>query len=258
MHAQQIELHHIEEYLSYCRSIGLSPRSVARKTSAIRSFFKFLTQEGILPANPASQLSAQKPGRPLPRVLHMVQIQKILDAPDVSKPAGVRDRAILELIYSSGLRVSELVDLHRESVMANTGTLRVTGKGSKERIVPVGEIALQWIQKYLAEARSQIDKGKPRKWLFLSNRGSRMTRQTVWHLLKKYARRAGVHSKLSPHTLRHSFATHLIEGGADLRSVQEMLGHSSVATTQIYTHVSRKHLREVYLTSHPRGRKPVT
>jgi integrase/recombinase XerD len=237
------------------RSSGLAPRSISRSISALRSLYRFLLQEGLLKKNPIADLGSPKAGAPLPRIASSQQIRKMLDVIDVERPSGVRDRAILELFYAAGLRVSELADLKFESVLLEPKIARVIGKGSKERLVPVGEEAIFWLKRYLAEVRKKLDRGRPSEWLFLSNRGGRMTRQTIWHLIKKYVRLSGVTGRISPHTLRHSFATHLIEGGADLRSVQEMLGHASVATTQIYTHLSRRHLREVYIAAHPRARK---
>ena len=210
---------------------------------------------GLKSWKPSYRSHSSKRRPPLPRLLSLSQIQKILAAPDIIKPEGLRDRAILELCYASGLRVSELTDTTYENLQTDAGLIRVFGKGSKERIVPVGKEAAYWIQTYVKKARNYFDRGKPQKWLFLSRRGRKMSRQSIWHLLKKYAREAGVFSRLSPHTLRHSFATHCLERGADLRSVQQMLGHASVSTTQIYTHLSRRHLKEVYGAHHPRARK---
>ncbi|MFH1018806.1 MAG: site-specific tyrosine recombinase XerD [Pseudomonadota bacterium] len=237
------------------RSRGLAPRSLTRSISALRALYRFLLQEGFLKKNPINDLDSPRLGSPLPKIASPHQIRKVLESVDLTRPAGVRDRAILEVFYAAGLRVSELADLKFESVLFEAKIARVVGKGSKERLVPVGDEALFWLRKYMAEARKTLDRGKPAEWLFLSNRGRRMTRQTIWHLIRKYARKAAISTKMSPHTLRHSFATHLIEGGADLRSVQEMLGHASVATTQIYTHLSRKHLRDVYAAAHPRAKK---
>ncbi|HLG19546.1 MAG TPA: site-specific tyrosine recombinase XerD [Bdellovibrionota bacterium] len=245
----------IDSFLSHKAREGYSNRSVLRAISAIRSFYRFLQQENLVPSTPAEDLRLPRLGRPLPKVLSADQIRRILEAPDLTKPRGLRDRALLELFYASGLRVSELTAITYENFQLEMGLVRVLGKGSRERIVPVGDEARHWIERYLQEGRNRMDRGKLQKWLFLSNRGRRMTRQTVWHLLRKYARQVGVTAKLSPHTLRHSFATHLLEGGADLRSVQQMLGHASLSTTQIYTHLSRKHVRDVYRDHHPRAQK---
>lgn len=232
---------------SFFGKLGKSPRSVARAMSALRTFFHFLRQESILENNPMDSIRTPKLGSPLPKIASESQVRNLLEGIDLTKPKGIRDRAILELFYSSGLRVSELINLTFESLHLTEGVIRVIGKGNKERLIPLGEEASDWLKKYATEARGKLDKGKPSKWLFLSQQGRQMTRQTVWHLIKK-------RSTLSPHTLRHSFATHLVENGADLRSVQEMLGHASVATTQIYTHLSRKHVREVYKSHHPRAK----
>ncbi len=252
---EHITRQHAEGFQSHLSREGKSSRSIVRAISAIRSFYKFLSRENLVRKQITQEFSAPRLSRGLPRAISPEQMEKILEAPDVEKKEGLRDRAILELFYSSGLRVSELVSLTYESLHMDTALLRVTGKGSKERVVPVGKHALHWINTYVQKARGEFDKGKPQKWLFLSNRGRAMTRQTVWHLLRKYARKGGIPSKVSPHVLRHSFATHLLEGGADLRSVQQMLGHATVATTQIYTHLSRKHLKNAYNTFHPRAKK---
>lgn len=255
---EQITQEHAEGFQAHLSQEGKSSRSIVRAISAVRSFYRFLSRENLVDKNVKQVFSAPRLSRGLPRALSASQMIKILEAPDVEKKEGLRDRAILELFYASGLRVSELVSLTYEALHTETGLLRVTGKGSKERIVPVGKQALHWVERYVQRARGELDRGKPQKWLFLSNRGRAMTRQTVWHLLRKYARLSGIPSRVSPHVLRHSFATHLLEGGADLRSVQQMLGHATVATTQIYTHLSRRHLRETYGKFHPRARKDQT
>ncbi|MFH1262389.1 MAG: site-specific tyrosine recombinase XerD [Pseudomonadota bacterium] len=246
----------VEAFLTSAQKSGLSPRSTLRAVSAVRSFFRFLQQEGIARHDPAEGVILPKIGRPLPKALSVEQVRRIVEAPDLQKPEGIRDRAILELCYAAGLRVSELIEATYDSLAVGTDVIRVFGKGSKERVIPIGKEAAHWVSRYLKEARNRLDRGRPQPWLFLGNRGSRMTRQAVWRLIKKYALAAGVPTTLSPHTLRHSFATHCLERGADLRSIQQMLGHASVATTQIYTHLSRKHLKEVYGAYHPRARKP--
>jgi len=247
----------VEAFLASLKERRLATPSVLRAVSAVRSFYKFLYVEKAVDRNPLKEVELPRAGLHLPKTLSLSQVRQMLAAPDVSTPAGIRDRAILELAYSSGLRVSELTSLTWDAVSHEVGLIRVVGKGSRERLVPIGEEALHWIDR-CGKIRGKFDRGKPQKWLFLSNRGRRMTRQTVWHLLRKYARAAGLSSRVSPHTLRHSFATHLLEGGADLRSVQQMLGHASLSTTQIYTHVSRKHLHAVYTAHHPRARKTPT
>lgn len=246
---------HAEKYLETTQKRGTSTRSLLRAVSAIRSFYRFLRREGLATHNPFEKIPMPRMGRPLPHVTTPDQIRRIFEMPKLETSGGLRDRAILELFYSSGLRVSEVADLALTSLHPESGILRVFGKGSKERLVPVGAEALHWLDRYRNESRPKLDHQKSVKWLFLSNRGRRMTRQTIWHAIRKYARSAGLGGKLSPHTLRHSFATHLLEGGADLRSVQQMLGHASVATTEIYTHLSRKHVRKVYEAAHPRARR---
>ncbi len=254
LHPSEVTKKLIEDFIAWQKQKGLAVRSVLRSISALRSFYQFLQLENWVNGNPLQGIILPKLGRPLPKSLSMSQIERILKAPDLTRKDGIRDRALLELGYASGLRVTEIICLSFENFQLDSGFVRVFGKGSRERIVPVGEEAIYWIKRYLEEARGQFDRGKPQEWIFLSNRGKKMTRQTVWHLIRKYSRIAGIGIKNSPHTLRHSFATHLLEGGADLRSVQKMLGHASLSTTQIYTHVSRKHLKEIYLAHHPRAK----
>ncbi len=255
---ERVKKDHAETFFAQLQRQGYASRSVLRAASAIRSFYKFALGEGWMEKNPLKDLPLPKTGRHLPKALSQVNVGRLLDAPDTTTPAGIRDRAILELFYSSGLRVSELASLTWDAFSRETKLVRVVGKGSKERIVPIGEEAFHWAERYLAEARPKLDRGKPQTYFFLSRLGRQMTRQTIWHLIRKYARSIGFEGKISPHMLRHSFATHLLEGGADLRSVQQMLGHASVATTQIYTHLSRKHLHSVYETHHPRAKKSLT
>ena len=203
-------------------------------------------------ANPTRAIASGKLPRPLPKTLSVGQVESMLHAPDDQTPLGLRDRAILEVFYSCGLRVTEIVSLRIEKVFFNEEFVQVVGKGDKERMVPIGEEALHWLRRYLGEVRPRwIKKSSP--WVFLSRRGGAMTRQTVWHAIRKYALASG--NRASPHTLRHSFATHLLESGADLRSIQQMLGHQSLSTTQIYTHVSKGHLRKEYDRAHPRAKK---
>jgi len=231
---------------------GLMPRSLARLVSSLRSFFKFLPQENYLKKNPAEGLTSPSLWVTLPRVLTVEEVERLLEKPDLKKPQGLRDRAILEVLYGSGLRVSEVISLELKDVRLNQGFLICKGKGNKERIVPVSRAATRWIRAYLKDVRPCWDKkGSPA--LFLTRRGHAFTRQGIWKVLKIYGQEAGLMNKIHPHVLRHSFATHLLERGADLRSVQMLLGHSQITTTQIYTHVSRERLRRIYDRFHPRA-----
>ena len=239
-------------YVQIRRAAGLSARSAARLLSALRGFFRHCAAEGIVPEDSSAQLTSPKTWTALPRVLSPEEIDALLAAPDVTTPRGLRDRAMIETLYASGLRVSELVRLETERTDLEGGTLLVVGKGNKERLVPVGREARKWIGRYLREARPALDRARS-EFLFLTGRGSPMTRQRFWQLIELYARGAGIRSRISPHVLRHSFATHMLERGADLRSVQMLLGHADIATTQIYTHVSRSRLRRVYDDFHPRA-----
>jgi integrase/recombinase XerD len=231
---------------------GLSARSMARRISALRSFFRFLVLSGFLKKNPASQLTSPSTWLSLPKVLTVKEVEALLGATDEAKPQGLRDRAMLEVLYGSGLRVSELASIKPPDLNLDDGFLVCRGKGGKERIVPVGRPACGFVARYLREVRPRYETG-PSPFLFLTRRGRGFTRQGLWKLLKGYAGKAGLSAKISPHILRHSFATHLLERGADLRSVQLMLGHSQITTTQIYTHVSRERLRHVYDQFHPRA-----
>jgi integrase/recombinase XerD len=231
---------------------GLSARSMARLVSALKSFFKFLILSGFLKKNPATQLSTPSTWLALPKVLTVKEVEDLLRAPDEKKPQGLRDRAMLEVLYGSGLRVSELVTLKPADVNLDEGFLICRGKGGKERIVPLGREACGYAGRYLREVRVRFEGGAS-PFLFLTRRGKGFTRQGFWKLLKAHAEKAGLAPRISPHILRHSFATHLLERGADLRSVQLMLGHSQITTTQIYTHVSRERLRRVYDQFHPRA-----
>ena len=244
----------LERWLLHLHGAGLSARSRARALSAARGFFKFLVADGWRTDDPAARLKAPKPGRPLPKVLSQDDVTRLLDAPDRSQPRGLRDRAMLELLYSSGLRVTELVTLELNQLRADPPILLVRGKGDKERMVPVGPAALAAIDRYLGEGRPLL-KGARSPYLFPGPTGKPLTRQGFWKAVKRYALQAGVTAELSPHTLRHSFATHLLEGGADLRVVQAMLGHADIATTEIYTHVSSKRLHEVHRSAHPRAER---
>jgi integrase/recombinase XerD len=239
------------DYLSSLR--GLSSRSVARRVSSVRSFFKFLVREGILPANPVSGVRAPSIGRPLPKYLTVTEVESLLAAPDRATPEGMRDRAMLMLMYAAGLRATEVVTLRMENVDPNAGFLRVLGKGGKERVVPVAEAALAALREYMDDWRPMFPAKKATNALFLSRLGRPVTRQTLWNRIARWALEAGIRTRISPHTLRHSFAGHLLAGGADLRAVQTMLGHADISTTQIYTHVTPERLREIHRKHHPRG-----
>lgn len=241
-------------HLQARRASGLSARSSARLVSALRGFFAFAASEGIVSEDPTAHLSSPKSWTTLPHALSSRDVEALLSAPDEGEPLGLRDRAMLETLYATGLRVSELVRLERERVDLEGGTVLVLGKGNKERLVPVGREARAWIARYLRDVRPAVDVRRS-PYLFLNRRGEAMTRQRFWQIIEKHARAAGIRGRISPHVLRHSFATHLLEHGADLRAVQMMLGHADISTTQIYTHVSRARLRSVYDEFHPRARK---
>ena len=243
----------LQAYLAYRFRQGYSPRSTARLLSCLRSFFRYAIRQNWCVVDPSLDVEPPKLGRALPKSLSESEVEALLEAPRVSDPVEFRDRAMLELLYACGLRVSELVGLTLLSVSINQGIVRVVGKGSKERLVPMGEEALLWLQRYLAEARPELVAKKSNDFLFPSLRGQQMTRQTFWHRIKLYAKRAEIRSPLSPHTLRHAFATHLLNHGADLRVVQMLLGHADLTTTQIYTHVAQQRLQDLHSAHHPRG-----
>jgi len=232
---------------------GYQARSAARWLSCVRGFYRHQVRKGRLGADPSAGLALPKLGRSLPGSLSEAEVVALLDAPELANPVGLRDRAMLELLYASGLRVTELVSLTAASLNLRQGVLRVVGKGGKERLVPVGQEALHWVERYLAEARPALVQGSPSSALFPSRLGQPMTRQTFWHAIKRHALKAGIRRPISPHTLRHAFATHLLNHGADLRAVQMMLGHADLSTTQIYTHVARARLKELHEAHHPRG-----
>jgi len=240
-------------YLTLRVQSGARPRTTARLLSSLRRFYQYLVREGCLNADPSAQIDAPKLGRPLPKSLTEGEVEALLQAPDVNRFLGLRDRAMLELLYASGLRVSELIDLPVSQLNLRQGVLRVVGKGNKERLVPLGEEAGEWLDSYLEQARPALLQGRMSDALFVTQRGSAMTRQAFWYLIKRYARQAGIKADLSPHGLRHSFATHLLNHGADLRVLQMLLGHSNLSTTQIYTHVARERLKGIHATHHPRG-----
>lgn len=241
------------DHLGWRLERGYTARSSARFLSALRGFYRYLLREQLIERDPTLDVELPRLGKPLPKSLSEADVEALLAAPDVDTPLGLRDRALLEVLYAAGLRVSELVGLTREQVNLRQGVVRVFGKGSKERLVPLGDEALDWLQRYLAEARPQLLAGRPCEALFPSQRGEQMTRQTFWYRIKRHAQAAGIAKPLSPHTLRHAFATHLLNHGADLRVVQMLLGHSDLSTTQIYTHVARVRLQELHARHHPRG-----
>lgn len=230
-----------------------SARSTARRLSTLRRLFQYLVRENVREGDPSARITAPRLGRPLPKSVSEADVEALLRAPDTDSAIGMRDRTMLEVLYATGLRVSELVSLATTQLNMRQGVVRVTGKGGKERLVPLGEEAMHWIERYIREARPALLKGASGDALFPSKRGSAMTRQTFWYAIKRYARVAGIDKPLSPHTLRHAFATHLLNHGADLRVVQLLLGHSSISTTQIYTHVAQARLKELHAKHHPRG-----
>ncbi len=242
----------VRRYLSELRGEGLSARSAARALAALRSLFRFLLAAEARSTDPTEELDSPRLLRTLPRFLSFEQVERLLAAPEESRPLGLRDRAMLETLYATGVRVSELVHLTLTNLRLDPGFVRVLGKGSKERIVPLGASARGWIARYLEEVRPHHDRRRAAE-LFLTARGEPLTRQAFWHAIKKYGRRVGIEVPLSPHVVRHSFATHLLEHGADLRAVQAMLGHSDISTTEIYTHVTRERLRQMYDRAHPRA-----
>lgn len=240
-------------YLAARMRSGVKARSSARLLSSLRRFYRYALQGGALAADPTLTIDAPVLPRGLPKTLGEADVEMLLAAPAIDRPLGLRDRAMLETLYASGLRVSELVGLSVAQVSRDAGVVRVMGKGSKERLVPLGEEALIWIGRYLAEARPALLAGRPAEALFVTARGGSMTRQAFWYLIKRYARGAGISKTISPHVLRHAFATHLLNHGADLRVVQMLLGHSDISTTQIYTHVARERLKRLHEHHHPRG-----
>jgi len=240
-------------YLGYVRNCGLTTNSSNRALAAIRGFYKYLLREDILDESPVANIELAKVWMRLPDTLSKDEMNLLLEQPDAKTPLGMRDRAMLELMYATGIRVSELISLTVNSINWQVGYLIVIGKGSKERIVPIGKFAIDYMTRYISEGRLKLLKGKKTKFVFVNRSGNGLTRQGFWKIVKKYATKSGLHKKIHPHTFRHSFATHLLEGGADLRSVQVMLGHSDISTTQIYTHVTREILKDIHKKCHPRG-----
>ncbi len=248
-----VDVERLRAYLDHLRAAGLGARSVARHLTTLRNFYGHLLREGIVTQDPTEHLRAPRQWQTIPKYLNLSEIEKIGEAIDRSKPTGLRDRAMLELLFATGLRVSELCRVSMADLDAQLGVLRATGKGNKQRLVPVGRPALQAIDEYLRLGRSQLLKGRASRFLFVTARGGALTRQAFWKLLAVHGKQAGIFRGLTPHVLRHSFATHLLEGGADLRSVQVMLGHADISTTQIYTHVMKSRLRDTVSRHHPRA-----
>lgn len=241
------------EYLSRCVGLGARPRTTARMLSSLRRYYGYLVREDQIQSDPTTLIDSPKIGRPLPKSLTEEQVVKLLQSPDVATPHGLRDRAMFETLYATGLRVSELVGLTLSQVSLTQGVVRVIGKGDKERLVPMGEEAVSWINRYLADGRPRFVRNRSTDAVFVTARGGPMTRQAFWHNLKRHARGGSIQVELSPHTLRHAFATHLLNHGADLRVVQMLLGHADLSTTQIYTHVARARLKTLHEKHHPRG-----
>ncbi len=252
-HPRQVRQGEIDEFARRLAREGLAPKSIARALNAVRMFYRFLVMEKVVAEDPTAAVRAPRTWKSLPRFLTLEEVDHLLGAPDSSSPLGVRDAAMVELLYATGLRVSELVSLKVRDLNHDVGYVTCVGKGRKERLVPMGRNASQQVRVYLESARPALLQGRSQAALFLNSRGGPMSRQGFWKILKKYGRAAGLRRTLSPHVLRHSFATHLLERGADLRSVQMMLGHADISTTQIYTHINRERLRKIYKDFHPRA-----
>ena len=251
----------VRNYFKSLFDMGLKQSSIARNFSAVKNLHRFLVFRNISEIDPTSNLDRPKLSKKLPVVLNKEEVERLIQSPDINSELGIRDRAIIETLYATGVRVSELVNLKKRDLIKSESVIRVFGKGSKERIVPIGDIALEWIERYDTTVRSRLgEKSRPEKqsgasdFLFLNFRGGRLSRISIWRMLQKYARDANIKKQIHPHTLRHTFATHLLEGGADIRAVQEMLGHSDIGTTQIYLHLDRSYLKEVLDKFHPRGK----
>jgi len=252
---EKVDRHVLRDYLSHLVAQGIVKASIARKLSAIRSFYRYLVREEILPASPVEKASSPKLDKRLPSFLTLDEVERLLNAPNLSTPQGQRDRALLELLYASGLRVSELASLNLNQINLDTSEIRVWGKGSKERVVLMGKPATEALRNYLEQSRPKLLGEKKNNALFLNRYGQRLPERRVQKLLEDYASKAGIEKRVHPHILRHTFATHLLDGGADLRVVQELLGHAQLSSTQIYTHVTKSQARKVYLSAHPRARE---
>ena len=249
-----INTKNVSEYFELMRDLGISTSTTSRYLSAVKGFFKYLSSQEYIEKDPVEVLSSRISGRKLPTVLSFLEIEKLLQAPDITDKFGLRDKAILELFYSCGLRVSELINLKISDLYFSDGVIRVLGKGSKQRIIPIGSSAVKWIAEYIKTVRPLFEKKmKSENIIFLNNRGTKLSRMGVWKIVAKYVKIAEIEKEFHPHTFRHSFATHLLEGGADLRAVQEMLGHADISTTQIYTHIDREFVKQMHMDFHPRG-----
>ena len=250
---EQAETADLLDFIARRVESGAKPRSTARQLSSFRRFFRYIMQEGLRDTDPTADIDMPRIGRSLPKTLTEDEVDALLAAPHTDEPLGFRDRAMLELLYATGLRVSELITLRQFQVNFNQGVLRIVGKGDRERLIPLGEEAQRWLKEFIEGPRMEILLERQTDYLFPTRRGDRMTRQAFWHIIKRYAEKAGIRKKLSPHSLRHAFATHLLNHGADLRVVQLLLGHSDLSTTQIYTHVARERLKDLHEHHHPRG-----
>jgi len=249
---EKVDRNRISDFMYELKKLGLNTNSIARKLAAIKAFYRFLVREKILKQDPTSLLESPKLWKKIPEVLSVQEIENLIAQPDLRKKGGIRDRAILELLYATGMRVSELTQLKNRDVNLDVGFVRCLGKGNKERIVPLGKKAIEWLSKYIEKERPYFLKKASTDALFLTRLHKRFSRQSIWKMIKKYARRARIRKEIRPHILRHSFATHLLERGADLRSVQEMLGHSDISTTQVYTHINKDRLKMIHRKFHPR------
>lgn len=250
---EQAEKADLLEFIARRVDAGAKPRSTARQLSSFRRFFRYIMREGLRDTDPTADIEMPRIGRSLPKSLTEDEVDELLKAPNTDEPLGHRDRAMLELLYATGLRVSELINLKQSQVNFNQGVLRIIGKGDRERLIPLGEESQRWLKDFIDGPRMEILLERQTDYLFPTRRGDRMTRQAFWHIIKRYAQKAGIDKKLSPHSLRHAFATHLLNRGADLRVVQLLLGHSDLSTTQIYTHVARERLKDLHSRHHPRG-----
>jgi integrase/recombinase XerD len=244
---------HLLDFIAWRVESGARPRSTARQLSSFRRFFRYLVREGRRSDDPTAKIQMPKIGRTLPKSLSEEEVESLLHAPSTEDPLGFRDRTMLEVLYATGLRVTELINLRYSQINLNQGVVRIKGKGNRERLIPLGEQSIDWLKRFNDGPRGEILLERQTDYLFPTRRGERMTRQAFWHIIKRYARTAGVEKDLSPHTLRHAFATHLLNHGADLRVVQMLLGHSDLSTTQIYTHVARERLKDLHAEHHPRG-----
>jgi integrase/recombinase XerD len=251
---QQIKYNHLTEFFKFLNEIGLSSSSASRYHSSLKGFFSYLFQNRYITGNPVDKIPSPKLSKKLPQVLTINEIDTLLSQPDVTTKFGLRDKALLELFYACGIRVSELINLKISGLFFKEEIIRVFGKGSKERLIPIGSSAINWVTEYLKQGRPLLEKkSKSENYLFLNTRGTKLSRMGIWKIVDRYVKEAKIDKEVHPHTFRHSFATHLLEGGADLRAVQEMLGHADISTTQIYTHIDRDYIKQVHRDFHPRG-----